>query len=72
VAPGENGEQNLAASKPPVQGGEPLLLEISAFLDSVRTRRPPRVKPQEARDVLALALQINQAIHAHSVRAGLL
>ena len=54
VAPGENGEQNLAASKPPVQGGEPLLLEIQAFLDSVRTRRPPRVTPQQARDSLAL------------------
>jgi predicted dehydrogenase len=61
----------LVPSKPPVQGGEPLLLEIQAFLDSVRTRRPPRVKPQEARDVLALALEINQAIQAHSARAGL-
>jgi predicted dehydrogenase len=72
VAPGENGEQNLAASKPPVQGGEPLLLEISAFLDSVRTRRPPRVTPQQARDSLALALDINREIHAHATRAGLL
>jgi predicted dehydrogenase len=62
----------LVPSKPAIQGGEPLLLEIQSFLDSVRTRRPPRVKPQEARDVLALALEINQAIHAHSVRAGLL
>jgi predicted dehydrogenase len=62
----------LVPSKPPIQGGEPLSLEIQSFLDSVRTRRPPRVKPQEARDVLALALEINQAIHAHSARAGLL
>ena len=72
VAPGENGEQNLAASKPPVQGGEPLLLEISAFLDSVRTRRPPRVTPQQARDSLALALDINREIQAHATRAGLI
>jgi predicted dehydrogenase len=72
VAPGENGEQNLAASKPPVQGGEPLLLEIQSFLDSVRTRRPPRVTPQQARDSLALALDINREIHAHATRAGLL
>jgi predicted dehydrogenase len=72
VAPGENGEQNLAASKPPVQGGEPLLLEIQAFLDSVRTRRPPRVTPQQARDSLALALDINREIQAHATRAGLL
>ena len=62
----------LVPSKPPIQGGEPLLLEIQSFLDSVRNRRPPRVKPQEARDALALALEINQAIHAHSARAGLL
>jgi predicted dehydrogenase len=72
VAAGENGEQNLAASKPPVQGGEPLLLEIQAFLDSVRTRRPPRVTPQQARDSLALALDINREIQAHATRAGLL
>ena len=72
VAPGENGEQNLAATKPPVQGGEPLLLEIQAFLDSVRTRRPPRVTPQQARDSLALALDVNREIQAHATRAGLL
>jgi predicted dehydrogenase len=47
------------------------LLEIKAFLDSVRTRRPPKVKPEEARDALALALEINQAIRAHAARAGL-
>jgi predicted dehydrogenase len=67
----ENGAA-LAATKPAVEGGEPLLLEIKAFLDSVRTRKPPRVKPQEARDALALALDINQAIQAHATRAGLL
>ncbi len=72
VASGGNGEQNLVASKPAVQGGEPLLLEIKSFLDSVRTRKPPRVKAEEAREALALALQINQEIHAHAARAGLL
>jgi predicted dehydrogenase len=71
VAPGEHGEAALAASKPAVVGGEPLLLEIKAFLDSVRTRTPPRVTAQQARDALALALEINQAIEAHAVRAGL-
>src|ERR1700684_1625390 len=71
VAPGESGDPALAASKPAVVGGEPLLLEIKAFLDSVRTRTPPRVTALEARDALALALEINQAIQAHAVRAGL-
>jgi predicted dehydrogenase len=67
----ENGAA-LAVTKPAVEGGEPLLLELKAFLDSVRTRNPPRVKPGEARDALALALDINQAIQAHASRAGLL
>jgi predicted dehydrogenase len=71
VAPGDNGNAALAVSKPIVQGGEPLLLEINAFLDAVRTRTTPRVTAQQARDALALALEINQAIQAHATRAGL-
>jgi predicted dehydrogenase len=75
VAPGGEENQpssaNLVATKPVVQGGEPLLLEIKGFLDAVRTRTPPRVKPEEARAALALALEINQAIEAHATRAGL-
>jgi predicted dehydrogenase len=70
VASGENGP-TLAANKPPVQGGEPLLLEIQAFLESVRTRTPPRVTALQARDALALALEINHEIQAHATRAGL-
>jgi predicted dehydrogenase len=71
VAPGESGPA-LAVAKPPVESGEPLLLEIQAFLDAVRTRNPPRVTAQQARDALALALDINQEIEAHAKRAGLL
>jgi predicted dehydrogenase len=71
VAPGENGNAALAANKPTIQGGEPLLLEIKAFLDSVKSRTAPRVTAQQARDALALALEINQAIQAHATRAGL-
>jgi predicted dehydrogenase len=71
VAPGENGNPALAANKPSIQGGEPLLLEIKAFLNSVRTRTAPRVTAPEARDALALALDINRAIQAHAARAGL-
>jgi predicted dehydrogenase len=70
--PDQNSSANLVATKPAVERGEPLLLEIQAFLNSVRTRNPPRVKPKEARDALALALEINQAIDAHAARAGLL
>ena len=63
---------SLVPSKPAVEGGEPLLLEMQSFLEAVQTRRPPRVKPEEARDALSLALEINQAIQTHAARAGLL
>jgi predicted dehydrogenase len=61
----------LTFSNPPVAPGEPLRLEIEAFLDSVRTRRAPRVTALQGRDALALALEIQRAMAAHAVRAGL-
>jgi predicted dehydrogenase len=61
----------LSASKPAIERGEPLRMEIESFLESVRTRRPPRVRPEQARDALALALEINRSIAEHAVRAGL-
>ncbi len=61
----------LSFSKPAIETGEPLRLEILAFLNSVRTRTPPRVDAQAGRDALALALAINAEIVAHAHRAGL-
>jgi predicted dehydrogenase len=61
----------LMFRKPPVAAGEPLALEIQAFLQAVRTRTPPQVTAQEGRDALALALEINREIAAHMQRAGL-
>jgi predicted dehydrogenase len=61
----------LSFTKPPIEVGEPLRLEIEAFLESVRTRSPPRVSGQDARNALALALTINVAIADHARRAGL-
>ena len=61
----------LALRKPPVQPGEPLLLEIELFLECVRSRAVPRVSGQEGLAALALALEINAAIAAHARRAGL-
>ncbi len=52
----------LTFSKPAVKTGEPLRLEILAFLDSVRSRTPPQVDAQAGRDALALALEINREI----------
>ena len=61
----------LSFSKPEIETGEPLRLEILAFLHSVRTRTPPRVDAQAGRDALALAMEINAEIVAHARRAGL-
>lgn len=51
--------------------GEPLQLEMEAFLHAVRTRTIPLVSGEDGRAALALALQINQAIAVHAERTGL-
>ena len=61
----------LSFSKPPVTPGEPLRLEILSFLDSVRTRREPRVTARQGRNALELALEIQASMAAHAQRAGL-
>jgi len=61
----------LKFTKPPIQPGEPLRIEIESFLRSVRTRTPPKVSGQDGRAALALALQINAAIANHATHAGL-
>jgi predicted dehydrogenase len=62
----------LSFKKPEVAPGEPLRLEIESFLDSVRTRREPRVTARQGRNALALALEIQSSMAAHAQRAGLL
>jgi predicted dehydrogenase len=61
----------LSLLKVPVEPKEPLFLELAAFIDSVRTRRAPVVTGEQARTVLALALDINRKIAEHSIHAGL-
>ena len=48
----------LSFSKPEVTPGEPLRLEILSFLESVRTRREPKVTARQGRAALELALTI--------------
>jgi predicted dehydrogenase len=62
---------SLGFTKPPIEAGEPLRLEIEAFLESVRTRSTPRVSARDGREALALALKINAAIADHARHAGL-
>ncbi len=61
----------LSFVKPEVTPGEPLKLEILSFLESVRTRRPPRVTAQQGRAALELALTIQAQMAAHAQRTGL-
>jgi predicted dehydrogenase len=61
----------LSLSKVDVEQGEPLRLEIESFLQKVRDRSTPVVSGQDGRAALALALEINAAIKAHTKRAGL-
>lgn len=57
--------------KMPVEAGEPLRLEIEAFLEAVRTRNQPVVTVEDGRAALALALEINASIAEHARRTGL-
>ena len=61
----------LSFAKPQVTPGEPLRLEIESFLQSVRTRRAPKVTARQGREALKLALEIQAAMAAHAQRAGL-
>lgn len=61
----------LSFMKPEVAPGEPLRLEIESFLESVRTRREPRVTARQGRAALGLALEIQSTMVAHAHRAGL-
>ena len=61
-APAAPDRPSLAFSKPAVEPGEPLRLEILAFLNSIRSRTPSPVSVREGRDALALALKINEEI----------
>jgi predicted dehydrogenase len=71
AALGEHPSAGLSLRKMPVEAGEPLKLEIEAFLEAVRTRTEPIVKVEAGRAALALALEINAAIAEHAGRMAL-
>jgi predicted dehydrogenase len=70
-APASSPTPGLSFVKPEITPGEPLKLEILSFLDSVRTRREPRVTARQGRAALELALTIQAQMAAHAERAGL-
>ena len=61
----------LTFSKPPVEQGEPLKLELLSFLNAVRTQSAPQVTARQGRAALELALEIQASMAAHAERAGL-
>ncbi len=65
------GLPGLSFSKPTVASGEPLKLEVSSFLESVRARMTPKVTARQGREALALALEIQRVMVDHAERAGL-
>lgn len=48
------------------QKGEPLKLQLDAFIDSIRTRRPSKLSGENARQTLAVALAIVNKIEEHA------
>jgi len=52
----------------PVNQRPPLQDELSAFIRSVRTKRPPAVSGQDGKAALALALRITRAMRRRSAR----
>lgn len=50
---------------------DPLRAELEAFVESVRTRRPPLVGGEEGRAALALAEEVMNCIEAHAAQLGI-
>ncbi len=71
AAAGGHPTPGMEMKKAPVEPGEPLRLEIEAFLDAVRTRPAPEVTRADGRAALGLALEINAKITEHARAAGL-
>lgn len=71
VQHGGHPSPGLSVSEIPILAGEPLRLEIESFLEAIRMGTAPIVSGEQGRRALAVALSINEAIRAHTNRAGL-
>ncbi|MGE5724405.1 MAG: Gfo/Idh/MocA family oxidoreductase, partial [Acidobacteriota bacterium] len=70
AVPGAPGS-TIQVAKPAVQVQEPLEAELRAFVEAVHRRSRPLVPLEDGRRALALALEIQAAMRAHSRRANL-
>jgi predicted dehydrogenase len=64
------GEKGLAFDPLPVTPGEPLKLQLDAFLDAVETRRQPKLTGTVARRTLEVALAVLDRIEQHAALVG--
>jgi predicted dehydrogenase len=60
--------REVSAESLPVEKGEPLRLELAAFLESVRTRRTPLVSAKDGLAALELCLDILDKIKEHTAQ----
>ena len=60
------GEQGIAFDQLPITSGEPLKLQFDAFLDSVQTRKQPKLAGPVARKTLQVALAVLDRIELHA------
>jgi predicted dehydrogenase len=66
IQPGVQPE--FAFEKLPAREVEPLRAELEAFLDAVRTRKPPKTNGTAGRAALELATRVMACIQEHAVR----
>ena len=57
-----DGEPAIRHDRLPVEEGEPLAIELAAFVEAVRTRRPPPVDGRQGQRVLEIAHEVLQAM----------
>ena len=67
----DDGQPEINFEKLPTTPGEPLRAELTAFADSVRTRKPPVVDGQAGRRALELADRVMEGILEHARRVQL-
>lgn len=59
------GDHRIGFEQAPVEKGEPLKLQLDAFLDAVETRTPPKTSGDTARRSLGVALAVLDKIEEH-------
>jgi predicted dehydrogenase len=67
----KNGEPEIKEEEVSVSQEEPLFLQSKAFIDACMGKKPIQIKPEEARDALALANRILEAIRKRAKKVDI-